>query len=90
MDVKAKANIGTISIGGKSWDFPVYQGQNKRSQNKMKTLTQFMAFLAIGLLASLNTLRAAEPNDAATYTLIFKKVALRMPKPLSVNVLPSI
>ena len=67
MDVKAKANIGTISIGGKSWDFPVYQGQNKWSQNKMKTLTQFMAFLAIGLLASLNTLRAAEPNDAAKY-----------------------
>ena len=60
MDVKAKANIGTISIGGKNWDFPVYQGQNKRSQNKMKTLTQFVAILAIGLLASINTLRAAE------------------------------
>ena len=60
MDVKAKANIGTINIGSQSLDFPVYQEQNERSQNKMKTLAQFVAILAIGLLASINTLRAAE------------------------------
>jgi hypothetical protein len=33
----------------------------------MKTLTQFIAILAISLLASINTLRAAEPNDGAKY-----------------------
>jgi citrate synthase len=26
MDVKAKANIGTISVGSQTWDFPVHQG----------------------------------------------------------------
>ncbi len=33
----------------------------------MKRLTQFIAILAVGLLASLHTLRAAEPNDGAKY-----------------------
>jgi hypothetical protein len=65
MNVKAKENIGTIGIGDLSWDFPVHQGLNEWSQDKMKTLTQFIAILAISLLASLSPLRAAEPNNGA-------------------------
>ncbi len=33
----------------------------------MKTLTQFVAILAISLLASINTLRAAEPSNGAKH-----------------------